>query len=44
MLAGAAMSHSFKFQLIFTLSTFEGEYIAICKAEKKAVWLEHFLA
>lgn len=37
MLADAAISHSSKLQSIVTLSTFEAEYVAMCKAEKEAV-------
>ncbi len=39
MLAGAAISHSSKFQSIVALSTCEAEYVAICEAGKEAVWL-----
>ena len=36
-LADAAISHSFKLQVIVALSTCEAEYITMCEAEKKAV-------
>ena len=44
MLARAAISHSSKLWSIVPLSTNEAEYIAICEARKKAVWLRHLLA
>ena len=36
-LAGAAISHSSKLQIIITLFTCEAEYIAMCEAGKEAV-------
>ncbi len=42
MLAGAAISHLSKLQLIVGLSTCEADYVAICEAEKEAVWLGYF--
>ena len=42
-LAAAAISHSFKLQVIIALSTYEAEYITMCEAEKKAVWLDCLL-
>ena len=44
LLAGAIISHSSKFQSIVILSNCEIEYIAMCKAEKKVVWLGYLLA
>ncbi len=44
MLAGAAISHSSKLQSIFVLFAYEAEYVAMCEAGKKAVWLRYMLA
>ncbi len=44
MLAGAAISHLSKLQSIVVLSNFEAEYVAMCEAEKEAVWLRYLLA
>ena len=37
MLAGATISHLSKLQSIIALSTYETEYVAICKARKETV-------
>ena len=42
-LADAAISHSSKLQVIIALSTCEAEYITLCEAGKKAVWLDCLL-
>ena len=42
-LADAAISHSFKLQVIVALSTCKAKYIAICEAGKEAVWLDCLL-
>lgn len=44
MLAGVAISHSSKFQPIVVLSTCKAEYVVMCEADKKAVWLGFLLA
>ena len=44
MLAGAAISHPSKLQLIVALSIYEAEYVAMCKERKEAVWLRYLLA
>lgn len=44
MLVEAAINYLSKFKLIVSLSTSKAEYIAVCKARKKAVWLRYILA
>ena len=43
MLARGAINHSSKLHSIVAQSTFEAEYMAICKARKEAVWLGYLL-
>ncbi len=42
-LAECAINHSSKLQSIIVLLIYEAEYIAICKAKKKVVWLGYLL-
>lgn len=44
MLAGAAISHLSKLELIIVLSICKAKYVAMCEKGKEAVWLEYLLA